>query len=127
MSEKLPLGPEREGWVSKFDISGWDGYLVCNECDGRPAEIFIYCAKEGSTVRGLLNALAIAVSIGLRQGVDPRKYTKSLLGVQFEPRGFGTLGGKSAEAHSLVDAIMQILVDHYPDLKPDEKEQLGAE
>jgi hypothetical protein len=118
----LPLEQTRTGWISKFNVSGWDGYLVCNEYKGRPAEIFIFTAKEGSTVRGLLNALAIAISIGLRAGVDARRYAKSLLGVSFEPMGYGTLGGRQSECHSLVDAIFQILIHHYPDLKPEEED-----
>ena len=95
--------------------------MTINEHEGKPAEIFITCAKEGSLVSGMLDSLAIAISIGLRAGVDPKKYIKSLTGVRFDPQGYARLGEENGvEVTSIVDAIMKILVRLYPELSPEE-------
>jgi len=121
--EKLDLPPERPATVVKFRVANWPGYVTISEHEGKPAEIFVHCAKEGSTMRGLLNAWAITFSIGLRCGVPPELYVKALSGVRFEPNGYAQLGDQTGvEVGSIVDAVMKILVARYPDLSPTENQ-----
>jgi ribonucleoside-diphosphate reductase alpha chain len=69
---KLP--DERQSITHKFSIGGHEGYITVGVFeDGTPGEIFITMAKEGSTISGLMDSFATAVSYGLQYGV-PRKF-----------------------------------------------------
>ena len=64
------LPDEREAIVHHFNVGGYEGYLTIGFYeDGRPGEIFITTAKEGSTVSGLMDCFATAVSLALQYGV----------------------------------------------------------
>lgn len=117
VAKKLDLPAERPATVVKFRVTNWSGYVAISEHEGRPVEIFIHCAKEGSTIQGFLDSLAIAISIGLRCGVPAEYYVKALSGVRFEPQGYAQLGEQTGvEVSSIVDAIIRILVARYPEL-----------
>src|SRR5206468_3774943 len=65
---KLPA--EREAITHKFSIGGHEGYITVGKYpEGAPGEIFIVMAKEGSTVSGLMDSFATAISLALQYGV----------------------------------------------------------
>jgi len=86
MREKLPY--ERASVTHKFSVSGHEGYLTVGMYeDGRPAEIFIKMAKEGSTLSGVMDGLALTISLGLQYGVPLKVFVDKLLNTRFEPSG----------------------------------------
>ena len=72
MRRKLPA--ERQSITHKFSIGGHEGYITVGMFeDGSPGEIFITMAKEGSTISGLMDSMAVAISLTLQYGV-PLKF-----------------------------------------------------
>jgi ribonucleoside-diphosphate reductase alpha chain len=92
--EKEKLPDERESVTRKFVMprSEQDPFrlyvTVGLHEDGRPGEVFLTADKAGSFERGLLNALGIAISIGLQHGVPLEQFVSKLKGIRFEPNGF---------------------------------------
>jgi ribonucleoside-diphosphate reductase alpha chain len=83
---KLPS--ERSSITHKFSIGGHEGYLTVGMYeDGAPGEIFIKMAKEGSTLSGVMDGLALTLSIGLQYGVPLKVLVDKLLNTRFEPSG----------------------------------------
>lgn len=76
--------------------------------DGRPGEIFFTADRPGSLERGLLNALGIAISIGLQHGVSLSTFTKQLRGMRFEPAGF-TGDPELPSCSSILDCVARWL------------------
>lgn len=108
--EKLPS--ERQAIVHKFSVGGVRGYLTVGMYDdGRPGEVFIDVAKEGSTVSGLLDTVAIAVSFGLQHGVPLEKFCSKFAYTRFEPCGF--TGSDFGYAHSIVDYVFRWLAKRF--------------
>jgi ribonucleoside-diphosphate reductase alpha chain len=84
--EKMPY--ERASVTHKFSVSGHEGYLTVGMYeDGRPGEIFIKMSKEGSTLSGVMDGLALTVSLGLQYGVPLKVFVDKLLNTRFEPSG----------------------------------------
>ena len=84
--EKLPY--ERASVTHKFSVSGHEGYITVGMYqDGRPAEIFIKMSKEGSTLSGVMDGLALTISVGLQYGVPLKVFVDKLLNTRFEPSG----------------------------------------
>ena len=100
---KLPS--ERKSITHKFSIGGHEGYLTVGMYDdGAPGEIFIKMAKEGSTLSGIMDGFALAVSISLQYGVPLRALVDKFVNARFEPSGF--TGNKEIPyAKSIVDYI----------------------
>jgi ribonucleoside-diphosphate reductase alpha chain len=104
---KLP--DTRHSLTHKFSIGGHDGYITCGlYADGMPGEIFVRMAKEGSTVAGLMDSFALAISLALQHGVPLRVLCEKLRGTQFEPRGF-TGNPEIPMASSIMDYIFRWL------------------
>ncbi len=83
------LPDERLSITHKFNVGGHEGYLTVGLYkDGMPGEIFITMAKEGSTVSGLMDSFACAVSIGLQHGVPLRLLCEKFAHTRFEPSGW---------------------------------------
>jgi len=84
---KLP--DERASITHKFSIAGHEGYIIVGmyKC-GAPGEIFIKMAKEGSTLSGFMDGLALSISIGLQYGVPLKALVDKLTNTRFEPSGF---------------------------------------
>ena len=83
---KLP--DERRSITHKFSIGGHEGYITVGMYDdGAPGEIFITMAKEGSTISGLMDAFATAVSFNLQYGVPIKFLVDKFAHVRFEPSG----------------------------------------
>jgi ribonucleoside-diphosphate reductase alpha chain len=115
-AEKLVAAPRRErlpdtrqSITHKFNISGHEGYITVGLYpDGRPGELFITMAKEGSTIGGLMDCFGTAVSMSLQYGVPLEVYVNKFSHTRFEPQGF-TKNPDIKIAKSLVDYIFRWL------------------
>ncbi len=97
----------------RFRLGGHKGYVtVAVDSDDCPVLLEIRMAKEGGTLRGLLDCLAASISLGLQQGVPLEAYVQRLAHVRFEPEGW-TEGGLGY-AHSVVDYIARWLALRFP-------------
>lgn len=86
---KLP--DERLAIAHKFSIAGHEGYIhVGMYEDGSPGEIFIKMSKEGSTLSGVMDTLAISLSMNFQYGVPLESLCEKLVGARFEPMGMTT-------------------------------------
>src|SRR5436309_1098060 len=84
--EKMPV--ERASVTHKFSVGGHEGYITIGMYDdGRPGEVFIKMAKEGSTLSGVMDGLALTISLGLQYGVPLKVFVDKLLNTRFEPSG----------------------------------------
>src|SRR5260370_9691513 len=84
--EKMPV--ERASVTHKFSVGGHEGYITVGMyADGRPGEIFIKMSKEGSTLAGAMDGLALTVSLGLQYGVPLKVFVDKLVNTRFEPSG----------------------------------------
>jgi ribonucleoside-diphosphate reductase alpha chain len=84
--EKMPV--ERASVTHKFSVGGHEGYITVGMYeDGRPGEVFIKMAKEGSTLSGIMDGLALTISLGLQYGVPLKVFVDKLLNTRFEPSG----------------------------------------
>ncbi len=84
--EKMPT--ERASVTHKFSVGGHEGYLTVGMYeDGRPGEIFIKMSKEGSTLSGVMDGLALTISLGLQYGVPLKVFVDKLVNTRFEPSG----------------------------------------
>lgn len=78
----------RQGYTASVSISGADFYLIANpNADGTLGEIFITFGKQGSTLRGLFEAVGISTSIGLQSGVPLETFVSKYINMRFEPFG----------------------------------------
>ncbi|MBI5609556.1 MAG: vitamin B12-dependent ribonucleotide reductase [Deltaproteobacteria bacterium] len=83
------LSDERQALTHKFSIAGHEGYITVGMYeDGSPGEVFITMAKEGSTLSGLLDAFATAISLALQYGVPLQVLADKFTATRFEPSGF---------------------------------------
>jgi ribonucleoside-diphosphate reductase alpha chain len=105
--ERLP--DTRSSVTHKFSISGHEGYInVGLYPDGRPGEVFITMAKEGSTIGGLMDSFGTATSISLQYGVPLEVLVSKFSHTRFEPMGH-TTNPDIRIAKSLVDYIFRWL------------------
>ena len=131
-SERIKLPNTRDSITHKFAIDGHDVYLhVGHYEDGKPGELFITMAKEGSTLSGVMNALGTSISIGLQHGVPLETYVKKFVGSNFEPSGWVEEGDKEKihQAKSILDYLARWLSNRYiADFgNNDKKEQTESE
>lgn len=103
--KKLPA--TRKSVTHKFAIGGHEGYVTVGLYDdGQPGEMFITMSKDGSTIGGLMNSFATAVSMGLQCGVTVETLVKKFTHCRFEPSGY--TGNRDVPfAKSLVDYIFK--------------------
>jgi ribonucleoside-diphosphate reductase alpha chain len=120
---RMPV--ERESITHKFSIGSHEGYITAGKYDdGSVGEIFLTdIGKEGSTMRGMMNAFATAVSIGLQYGVPLEVFVKKFSYVRFEPEGI-TRNPEIPFAKSMPDYIMRWLASRFLE-DPDLLEDLG--
>ena len=87
--ERRTLPAKRRGFTQKAKINGQTIFLRTGEyADGTVGEIFIDMAKEGATMRSMLNCFAISISIGLQYGVPMEEFVEKFVFTRFEPAGF---------------------------------------
>lgn len=105
--DRLP--DTRRSVTHKFNVGGHEGYITVGLFDdGRPGELFITMAKEGSTIGGLMDAFGTAISMSLQYGVPLEVYVKKFSHTRFEPWGY-TKNPDIPVAKSLVDYIFRWL------------------
>ena len=107
MRRRLP--DTRESVTHKFNVAGHEGYLIVGLYDdGKPGELFITMAKEGSTIGGLMDSLGTAISLALQYGVPVESIVNKFAHQRFEPMGM-TTNSDIPFAKSLVDYIFRWL------------------
>ena len=105
--ERLP--DTRDSKTHKFSVAGHEGYITVGLYpDGRPGELFITMAKEGSTIGGLMDAFGTSVSMSLQYGVPLEDYVRKFSHMRFEPQGH-TKNPDIRIAKSLIDYIFRWL------------------
>src|SRR5260370_42018917 len=87
--QRRRLPDERRAITHHFSVGGQEGYVTVGLYeDGQPGEVFIKMAKEGSTVSGLMDSFATAVSLALQYGVPLRVLCDKFSHSRFEPSGW---------------------------------------
>jgi ribonucleoside-diphosphate reductase alpha chain len=120
--KRMPV--ERQSITHKFSIAGHEGYITAGMySDGSVGEIFLTdIGKEGSTLRGMMNSFATAISISLQYGVPLETLVQKFSYMRFEPEGI-TQNPEIPFAKSMPDYIMRWLASRF--LDTDAQEELG--
>jgi ribonucleoside-diphosphate reductase alpha chain len=115
---------ERQSITHKFSLGGHEGYITAGMYeDGSIGEIFLTdIGKEGSTLRGMMNSFATAISISLQYGVPLETLVRKFSYMRFEPEGM-TTNPEIPFAKSMPDYIMRWLASRFLDV--DLQEELG--
>jgi len=113
----------RPSTTRSFQVGDAEGYITAGSYpDDGLGEIFLKTSKQGSTLSGVMDAFAIAVSIGLQYGVPLESFVAKFINMKFEPSGM-TNDTDVRFATSLVDYVFRRLaLDHLP---PEQREALG--
>ena len=113
-SQREPLPARRTGYTQKASVGGHKLFLSTGEYPtGRLGEIFIALHKEGPAFRGLMDAFAIAVSLGLQHGVALEEFVEAFTFTRFGPAG-GVEGDPAvAQATSMIDYVFRNLAVNY--------------
>jgi ribonucleoside-diphosphate reductase alpha chain len=123
---KLP--DERKSITHKFSIAGHEGYITVGMYeDGTAGEVFITMAKEGSTVSGLMDSFATAISLSLQYGVPLKVLVDKMSHLRFEPSGW-TNNKDIPYAKSIMDYIFRWLGSKFigPEYRKSEVEVEGT-
>ena len=103
------LPDERRSLTHHCSVGGQEGYVTVGLFeDGLPGELFIRMAKEGSTVSGLMDSFATAVSLALQYGVPLQILCDKFSHTRFEPSGWSG-NPKIGYAKSLMDYLFRWL------------------
>ncbi len=120
---KLP--DERVAFTHKFSVEGQEGYVTVGLYeDGAPGELFITMAKEGSTLSGVMDAFATAISLTLQYGVPLEFLVNKFSHVRFEPSGW-TNNAQIPYAKSIIDYIFRWLASKF--LTPEQQAAVGVQ
>ncbi len=113
------LPHERQAVTKKFSIAGHEGYVTVGMYeDDTPGELFIVMSKEGSTISGLMDGFATAISMALQYGVPLEVLVNKFAHTRFEPSGF--TGDKEIPmAKSILDYIFRWLALRF--MKPEDR------
>jgi ribonucleoside-diphosphate reductase alpha chain len=123
MPLRKKLSDERQAITHKFSVSGHEGYITVGLYeDGQPGEIFVVMAKEGSTISGLMDGFATAISIALQYGVPLKTLVSKFSHTRFEPSGF-TNNPQIPIAKSIMDYIFRWLASKF--LSREEQRTVG--
>lgn len=120
---KRELPKRRNSKTYEFRVADAKGFFTVGEYeDGKPGELFIHVAKQGSTLSGLMDSFAISVSHGLQYGVPIKSYVKTMMSRSYAPSGI-TDDPQIRTAASITDYIFKRLGHDY--LSFDDKIELG--
>ncbi len=120
---KLP--DERVAITHKFSVEGQEGYVTVGLYeDGKPGELFITMAKEGSTLSGVMDAFATAISLTLQYGVPLEFLVNKFSHLRFEPSGW-TNNAQIPYAKSIIDYIFRWMASKF--LSPEEQAAVGVQ
>ena len=107
--QRRHLPATRRSLTHKFSVGGHEGYVTVGLYeDGKPGELFITMAKEGSTIGGLMDVIGTQTSMGLQYGVPIDVFVKKFSHTRFEPSGW-TGNPDIPNAKSVVDYIFRFL------------------
>ena len=122
-SERIKPPQTRKSIIHKFNIAGNEGYLMVGLYEnGKPCDLFVMIHKTGSTIRGLLDAWAMSVSMNLQYGTPVDDLFKKFRYQKFEPAGFvkteieGDIDKKMQKirmATSIVDYVAQFMLNNF--------------
>ena len=120
--KRLPMS--RPSTTTSFQVGDAEGYITAGSYpDDGLGEIFLKTSKQGSTLAGVMDAFAIAVSIGLQYGVPLETYVSKFINTKFEPSGM-TNDPDIRFATSMIDYVFRRLALDY--LPPETREGLGV-
>jgi len=123
--QRRRLPKSRPSRTTSFRVADAEGYLLAGEYpDDGIGEVFLKVSKQGSTLSGVMDALAIAVSIGLQYGVPLEAYVSKFMNMRFEPAGM-TDDPDVRFASSLVDYVFRRLAIDY--LDEEQRARLGIQ
>jgi ribonucleoside-diphosphate reductase alpha chain len=121
--QRRKLPDERKSITHKFDIAGHEGYITVGMYeDGTPGEIFVTMSKQGSTISGLMDSFATAISFALQYGVPLQFLVDKFSHMRFEPSGF-TKNPQIPYAKSIVDYLFRWMASKF--LDEDAKREVG--
>lgn len=113
LATRQVLPATRSSVTHKFCVGGHEGYLTVGfHPDGRPGEIFIKMAKEGSTMSGMCQAFCRAFSLALQYGLSLEEAVLRFRGMRFEPMG-PTSNPEIPDCSSIVDYVARFLELNY--------------
>ncbi len=113
-SVREPLPARRSGYTQKVSVGGHKLFLSTGEyANGQLGEIFVALHKEGSAFRGLMDAFAIAISIGLQHGVNLEDYVEAFTFTRFGPSGAVEGDAAVPAATSMLDYVFRNLAVNY--------------
>jgi ribonucleoside-diphosphate reductase alpha chain len=119
--KRLPMS--RPSTTTSFEVGDAEGYITAGSYpDDGLGEIFLKTSKQGSTLAGVMDAFAIAISIGLQYGVPLETYVSKFINTKFEPSGM-TNDPDIRFATSMIDYVFRRLALDY--LPPETREGLG--
>ena len=111
MRRRLP--DDRAAMTHKFSVGGQEGYITVGLYDdGSPGEVFVKMSKQGSTVSGLMDSVAIAWSMALQHGVPVESLIAKYIDHRFEPSGF-TGNPRIPMARSVVDYLARWMASKF--------------
>jgi len=109
LAQRQTLPPVRDSITHKFAIMGHEGYLTIGLFeDGKPGELFIKMAKEGSTLSGLIQGYCRAFSLALQYGLPLEEAVRRFKHMRFEPMGH-TANPDIPYALSILDYVARYL------------------
>jgi len=122
---KLP--ETRQSLTHKFSIADHEGYVTVGLYEnGMPGEIFVRMAKEGSTISGLMDSFATAISLALQHGVPLKLLVDKFSHTRFEPSGW-TGNPEISRASSIMDYLFRWLGQKFLPTRPPEQLELQVE
>jgi ribonucleoside-diphosphate reductase alpha chain len=120
------LPEERQSITHKFVIGDHEGYMTVGLYpDGKPGEIFLVMAKEGTVVSGLCDCFATAISLALQYGVPLEVLIDKFIHTRFEPSGF-THHPEIRFAKSIADYLFQWMKHKFPESGDDDLGDMAA-
>ena len=120
---RVRLPHQRKALTTSFNVGGAEGYLTAGSfTDGQLGEVFLKMSKQGSTLAGVMDAFAIAVSIGLQYGVPLETFVEKFTNSRFEPSGL-TNDKEIRMASSVMDYVFRRLALDF--LSEEERASLG--
>jgi ribonucleoside-diphosphate reductase alpha chain len=123
VASRTKLPRNRTSKTFEFRVADCKGFVTVGEYDdGRPGEVFLKVAKQGSTLAGVMDALSISISYALQYGVPLRTLVEAFANTRFEPAGM-TDDPELRIATSLLDYIFRRLAIDY--LTLEERQELG--
>lgn len=112
--QRRRLSDTRDAITHKFNVGGHEGYVTVGLYDdGRPGELFIQMAKEGSTMGGLMDTVGTLTSIALQYGVPLETLAEKFTNQRFEPSGF-TSNKNVPRATSIIDYVFRWMKQEFP-------------